>query len=207
MEEKSKKEIYKRDRELVKRVQDGDEDSRFILAQNYMGLAFKFSKSFAKDYPELDYNDLVQEAILNVRDKIHEYDENRGAEVITYVSWLIIGSINNQIRGHRKKTRRLVSLFKTVGKDDSYLLDLIGKDDKSDYGAMKNEIKDYVRSHINNLSHLEQKIVNGVLKAKSFKELAEELDISKTSVEGRYEKILKKLRKSMKEDSSSHKEY
>lgn len=196
--------IYERDNDLLKRLRSGEPGLNFVIAENYRPMAIKYAGLLSINHPDIETDDLVQEAMLHISEKIQEYDDTRSDQVIQYVYYLITKSIRNQLRTHRKRTKRLVSLFKTFDNDESFLIEMLeGNDHDPSDRSVNGEIKSYVDEHISYLDDLEQKIVYGVLEKRSFKDIAKELDLSHERVKSKFQVIQRKLKNSMKEKDVS----
>lgn len=192
---KDRTQIYARDRMLAEKARSGDEDSRNELVRLYEPLARKIAYSF-RQYTE-DSEDLSQAALLRLTRRIKDYDGSK-AEFITFAWNLMLWEIKDIVDLGRKRAKRLVSLYQTIGEDEGELVQILEdkKSPKVTNGVVA-EARSYLKNYLRVLKKNERVIVERVLAGKSREEIAEEIGKSKSYVKGHYELALRRLRHSI----------
>lgn len=175
------------DTELIKKAKSGDENALDELMNNYKKLVSKISRRYF--IIGADVNDVIQEGMIGLFNAYVNYDETKNAQFKTFATLCINRRILNAIN----KSKKLASV---VLSDDN--LEIITKNSpiftpeedfifNEEYKMLLEEIKKV-------LSNKENLILNKFLENKSYDEIAEELDITKKSVDNALARIRNKLK-------------
>lgn len=178
------------DNELIAASRNGDDEALQILAGRYMDFAFEKAKGFVSS--QIEYDDIVQEAMLGFLSAYYSYDENGGASFKTYVSVCmdnrIISAINSL--GRKKRIPRDV----IVGLDD-VSNDYADDEENPEKLFFRRQKAEETIKRIGELSGLEKKVLSLFLGGMKYDEIASELSVTPKSVDNTIQRIRKKLRR------------
>lgn len=143
-------------------------------------------KSILRKYniQSLDREDLIQEGMIGLFHAIETYDKKKGAKFSTYANVCIRNRILNALSSywqHRKNIEREQDVEDIVSIESL------------EYDSIQSEYSDWLKRGVQNLSVLEQKVLERYLSRKSYKMIAEELEISTKKVDNILVKIKSKL--------------
>lgn len=173
------------DKEIISKIKSGDRIYLRILIERYM----PYIINAARNYPYIDREDLIQEGRLAVFSAAESYDE-KSAAFSTFVFLCINRAISSFARSFSAKKRVPAELIDSLGETDILSLEDPEKliIERENFENLKNNIK-------NVLSETEYKVLIGFLSAKSYGEIAAELNISEKSVDNALSRVRKKLKK------------
>lgn len=92
------------ERELGRRVQQGDPEARLILAEANLRLVVKIARQFR--FAKFSLSDLVQEGNLGLLEAVEKFDPDKGCRFSTYACWWIRQAITRAI-ANKGRTIRL----------------------------------------------------------------------------------------------------
>lgn len=130
-----------RERELGRRIQEGDDDAlREMVEAN-----LRFAVSFAKKYRNspLSLPDLIEEANIGLIEAAKRFDPDKGVKFITYAAWWIRQSIIHAL-GEQGRTVRLpqrqANLLYQLGRNFNILQGILHRNPTSEELAGKMDI-------------------------------------------------------------------
>lgn len=94
-----------RNRELVRRIQQGDRAAAEALLAENVGLVLKFAKRALPGAGSLELEDLLQEGRLGLLEAARKYDPGQGAAFSTYAAWWIRQGIQRGIEMQSRVVR------------------------------------------------------------------------------------------------------
>lgn len=193
----------------LKRSKAGDLEARNILVEYNLRLVAHIVKKYNNF--ERDTDDLISIGTIGLIKAINTYDLEKGSRLVTYASRCIENELLMMLRQERKCSREF-SLYEPIGTDkegnEINLLDIVEYDDKeiSDHIILEDTILQLYNAIQKVLDPRELEVLslryglfgNG---AKTQREVAASLQISRSYVSRIEKKALLKLRRSL--DSSS----
>lgn len=186
--------------EHLRRMADGDPDSRNKLIEHNLRLVAHIVKKFENTGE--DNEDLISIGTIGLIKAIESYQQGKGTKLATYAARCIENEILMHLRS-LKKARKDVSLHDPIGTDkegnEITLIDILGteRDDVVETVQLKIERKN-IYSHIHILDEREQEVIRarfglGGEKEKTQREIAKELGISRSYVSRIEKRALIKL--------------
>ncbi len=176
------------DVELIIAWRNGDSQALQKLAGKYMSFALEKAKGFVSS--PVEYDDIVQEAMLAFLSACCSFNTEGEASFKTYVSVCmnnrIISVINSLGRKKRIPRDALVSLEEIETPDGNNPEDLF-------FSRQKEE--ELIRLIEEELSEREKKVLSLFISGKKYDEIASVLDITPKSVDNTIQRIRKKLRR------------
>ncbi len=193
----------------LKRSKAGDLEARNILVEYNLRLVAHIVKKYNNF--ERDTDDLISIGTIGLIKAINTYDLEKGSRLVTYASRCIENELLMMLRQERKCSREF-SLYEPIGTDkegnEINLLDIVEYDDKeiSDHIILEDTILQLYNAIQKVLDPRELKVLSlryGLFgnEAKTQREVAASLQISRSYVSRIEKKALLKLRRSL--DSSS----
>lgn len=193
----------------LKRSKAGDLEARNILVEYNLRLVAHIVKKYNNF--ERDTDDLISIGTIGLIKAINTYDLEKGSRLVTYASRCIENELLMMLRQERKCSREF-SLYEPIGTDkegnEINLLDIVEYDDKeiSDHIILEDTILQLYNSIQKVLDPRELEVLSlryGLFgnEAKTQREVAASLQISRSYVSRIEKKALLKLRRSL--DSSS----
>lgn len=195
-----------RDEELVEKIKSGDGDAENELFERYKDLVVKISRGFF--IVGGDIEDIVQEGMIGLYKAVRGYSTHKETSFKTFAVICIKHQIQSAIkRANTNKNKPLssaVSLqdFTPNSENVDYLpVELILNStpdekviDKENFETLKKIIKD-------SLTDLELKVLVQYLQGYTYKEIANNLKISKKSIDNSLSRIKTKLRQQLKKNA------
>ena len=193
----------------LKRSKAGDLEARNILVEYNLRLVAHIVKKYNNF--ERDTDDLISIGTIGLIKAINTYDLEKGNRLVTYASRCIENELLMMLRQERKCSREF-SLYEPIGPDkegnEINLLDIVEYDDKeiSDHIILEDTILQLYNAIQKVLDPRELEVLSlryGLFgnEAKTQREVAAFLQISRSYVSRIEKKALLKLRRSL--DSSS----
>jgi len=104
------------EKELAKRIEDGDVEARNLLAQANLRLVVSIAKKYANRSPDLTLLDLIQEGNLGLYKAVEKFDRTKGFKFSTYATWWIRQAITRALADQSRTIRVPVHMVETIAK-------------------------------------------------------------------------------------------
>ena len=190
----------------LERLADGEKEAKDVLVEHNLRLVAHIVKKYNQTDREVE--DLLSVGTIGLIKAINTFKNNKGNRLVTYASKCIDNEILMYLRMEKKKQRE-TSLYEPIGTDKEgnavSLLDVIECDEKDivDECDLKNKIKTLYANFDNVLSKREREIIvkrYGLYgyKERTQREVAMDMNISRSYVSRIEKKALEKLRKTFK---------
>jgi len=190
--------------EHLKRLREGNEESKNILIEHNLRLVAHIVKKFENCGEEID--DLISIGTMGLIKAINSFNPEKGTRLATYAARCIENEILMHLRA-KKKYKSEVSLYDPIGTDkegnEICLLDILG----TDMDTVIREVEYYydqaaIRKQIQNLSKREKKVLEmryGLFTGlrRTQKDIAKKLGISRSYVSRIEKKAIEKLIKEL----------
>ena len=174
----------------LQRLAEGDEDARDELIERNMRLVAHIVKKFHPKHELLD--DYISIGTIGLMKAVNSFTPDRKTKLATYAARCIENEILMYLRT-QKKVQKDVSLFDPIGMDKDgqslQIADLLQTDDESPIDAVEQkERKERLYTDIlensmaGNLKSFKDVMVFSMIKPMTQKEIAEQLDISRSYV-------------------------
>lgn len=190
------------ERTAIEKMQKGDKEARNTLIERNLRLVAHIVKKF--ESKNMSQDDLISIGTIGLIKGIDSYNENKKTKITTYAARCIENEILMYFRSNKKRESD-VSLNDSIGYDkdgnEISLIDVL-KDNTTDFAEVihtKENIKD-LSIYLNLLNEREKEIIikrYGLLnqKEKTQKEIAKELNISRSYVSRIEKRALTKMLK------------
>ena len=182
------------DDELVLLAQNGDQAALNALLERYTATVHSVAScSFGAS---LETDDLAQEGMLGLLAAVYSYEPEKAASFYTYASVCISNRIRSAVRADTRLKHS--PLNSSVPLDDASRIPGGNPEDLVVASEQAEQILSFLAKE---LTPLEARVLRAVLVGKSYRAVAEELELTEKAVDNALQRIRKKLRSSMKEGS------
>ena len=104
------------EKELAKRIVQGDDEARGILARSNLRLVVSIAKKYVNRSPDLTLLDLIQEGNLGLFKAVDKFDHTKGYKFSTYATWWIRQAITRALADQSRTIRIPVHMVETIAK-------------------------------------------------------------------------------------------
>jgi RNA polymerase primary sigma factor len=104
------------ERDLAKRIINGDGEARNLLARANLRLVVSIAKKYVGRSPDLTLLDLIQEGNLGLFKAVDKFDYSKGFKFSTYATWWIRQAITRALADQSRTIRIPVHMVETIAK-------------------------------------------------------------------------------------------
>ena len=104
------------ERDLAKRIAQGDGEARNLLARANLRLVVSIAKKYVGRSPDLTLLDLIQEGNLGLFKAVDKFDFTKGFKFSTYATWWIRQAITRALADQSRTIRIPVHMVETIAK-------------------------------------------------------------------------------------------
>ena len=104
------------ERDLAKRITEGDSEARNLLARANLRLVVSIAKKYVGRSPDLTLLDLIQEGNLGLFKAVDKFDYTKGYKFSTYATWWIRQAITRALADQSRTIRIPVHMVETIAK-------------------------------------------------------------------------------------------
>ncbi|MFH1192714.1 MAG: sigma-70 family RNA polymerase sigma factor [Candidatus Jorgensenbacteria bacterium] len=106
----------KEEKELARRIEEGDESARQKLIQANLRLVVSIAKRYVNRSPHLSILDLVQEGNIGLSRAVDKFDYHKGFKFSTYATWWIRQAVTRALADYSRTIRIPVHMVETITK-------------------------------------------------------------------------------------------
>jgi len=128
------------EKDLARRIEEGDDEARNVLARANLRLVVSIAKKYASRSSNLTLLDLIQEGNLGLFKAVDKFDYTRGFKFSTYATWWIRQAITRALADQSRTIRIPVHMVETIAKYKRVVRQLsqdLGRDPLPDEIAME----------------------------------------------------------------------
>src|SRR3989344_7414647 len=104
------------ERDLAKRIMEGDLEARNLLARANLRLVVSIAKKYVGRSPDLTLLDLIQEGNIGLFKAVDKFDWTKGFKFSTYATWWIRQAITRALADQSRTIRIPVHMVETIAK-------------------------------------------------------------------------------------------
>jgi len=104
------------ERSLAKRVMEGEEEAKNLLARSNLRLVVSIAKRYIGRSPDLSLLDLIQEGNIGLFKAVDKFDYTKGYKFSTYATWWIRQAITRALADQSRTIRIPVHMVETIAK-------------------------------------------------------------------------------------------
>lgn len=179
------------DNELIIASRSGDDDALRKLSSKYMKFALEKAKGFTSS--PMEYDDIVQEAMLGFLSAFYTYDTEGKASFRTYVSVCMNNSILSAISSLERKKRIPRSAIVALDEVTGDFTDSASEPEAVFFRRQKAE--EVIRRVKEELTPHERDVLSLFIIGLKYDEIAKKLSVTPKSVDSALQRIRKKLRR------------
>ena len=105
-----------KERDLAKRIEEGDEEAKNILIKANLRLVVSIAKRYVGRSPDLSILDLIQEGNFGLFRAVEKFNWRKGYKFSTYATWWIRQAITRAIADQARTIRIPVHMMETISK-------------------------------------------------------------------------------------------
>lgn len=178
------------DSELIIASRNGDNEALQALSQRYMSFALEKAKGFTSS--AIEYDDIVQEAMLGFLSAYYSFDTNGAASFRTYAGVCMNNRIISAI--HSLERKKCIPPDAIVALDDISPDFVSEEENPESVFFSRGKTEEIVKKIRESLSEQELSVLLLFLRGFKYTEIAERLSITPKSVDNAIQRIRKKLR-------------
>lgn len=104
------------ERDLAKRIQEGDDEAKNVLARANLRLVVSIAKKYVGRSADLTLLDLIQEGNLGLFKAVEKFEWEKGYKFSTYATWWIRQAITRALADQSRTIRIPVHMVETISK-------------------------------------------------------------------------------------------
>ena len=179
--------------ELILKARNGDDAALTQLVKTYMDFAREKAKGYVSS--DIEYDDLVQEAMIGFLSAYYTYKTDGSASFKTYAGVCMDHRIISAINTLNRKKRIPPSSLVPMDEMDAQTVDLSA--DPEAYFIMKEQTKRLMTRIDESLSDFEKQVFHLFLSGNSYENIAEQLQSGTKSIDNAIQRIRRKLKKTV----------